>query len=324
MRWQPGVNAYRSADAPILGQRRAEVEAARRLLEPELPALHDLRASRMARIVSGITGIVGAVAMVFASIGDDETAPTAILLLSGVAMIVSWFVTRIVVELLPGRRLLSDKPEPARTGHLATDLAAIEARAPWPEVEAKLKVLENASISLPLIALSLLGPLTLHYPVATFLMDTTTRDFSKWIRMSLVIVGFAHVILAFLSARFATKISETSTEDLDKIVVHRHWAATWGLTIAAGCVPGIVLLLVPPILVAITGIAFIPFMFVWTYRRLVKERAAIAWAEDACTEKRIRVRVDPGLAGETSLVEEPLPILEEPVHEPLRQYAMRL
>lgn len=315
------MSAYRSADAPILAQRNAEVEAQHDLLEPELPALRDVHASRIARIVSGATGLVGAFFVCLFAIGDDKVAPTSALLVSVGAMIASWALARIVFGLLPLKRLFPAKPPVRYTGHLATDLAAIDARSPWPEIERKVDQLESASTSLPLAAISLLAPLTIHLPFAMVFFDTDTDGFSSWIRMSLVIVGFAHLTLMALAIRFASSMSKMATEDIVDMPIHRKWLATWGLTIAAGCVPGIVLLLVPPILVTITGLAFIPFMFMWIRRRLLSERAVIALAEEACAERHVQVRVDPACAAEPPGIE----LLSLAVEEqaPLRQMATR-
>lgn len=315
------MSAYRAADAPVLRQRRAEVEAEQELLEPELPALRDVHAARIARIVSGATGFVGAFFVCIFSIGDDRILPTAALLLSVAAMFATWAITRIALGLVPAKRIAPKTSPLELTGHLATDLAAIDARAPWSEVEQKLHRLESASTALPLGALSLILPLTIHYPFAVVLFDSDTHDYSKWIRMSLVIVGFAHLTLMGLAMRFAKKMSAMATEDIVAMPVHRQWLGTWGLTIAAGCVPGIVLLLVPPILVTITGLAFIPFMYMWIRRRLLDERGVIALAADSCAEERIRVRIDPSCAAnppallDSDRLTEPLPIHEEPVHE---------
>jgi hypothetical protein len=223
------MSAYRSADAPILRQRRAEVEAEQELLEPELPALRDLLAARIARIVSGATGIAGAFIVCIVSIGDDKVAPTAALLLSVAAMFATWAITRIAFAFAPAKRLIPKKVL-TYTGHLATDVAAIDAMKPWPEVEQKLHAVESASTALPVAAISLLAPLTIHYPFAMVFFDADTDGFSKWIRMSLVIVGFAHLTLMALAIRFAKRMSAMATEDIVEMPIHRQWLATWGRT----------------------------------------------------------------------------------------------
>jgi hypothetical protein len=63
--------------------------------------------------------------------------------------------------------------------------------------------------------------------------------------------------------------------------------------------PGIVLLFLPPVLTALTGLAFIPLMFLLMRRRVVAERTTMAHAEAVTT-----IRTSAGEEPVTSAIEE--------------------
>ena len=90
---------------------------------------------------------------------------------------------------------------------------------------------------------------------------------------------------------FGRKLTKLTGEGIASLPIHRAWARTWAITNAVSAGPGLLLLAVPPVLTAITGLAFIPFMFVFMRRRLMNERSAIELAEEATTA---RIAADAG------------------------------
>ena len=84
----------------------------------------------------------------------------------------------------------------------------------------------------------------------------------------MVITACAHITLACLAVRFARMLREARAPDGKTPSV---WAPFFW-TVAAGCVPGIILFLVPPLVVAVTGFVFIPASFALMKSR-VRERA---------------------------------------------------
>lgn len=302
-------HAYRSEYQQIVGARLASLQDARERMAPLLPQLRSIHAARWARALAGSVGITGAVAMAVLSAGQDVGgAPTYALLGSSVAAIATYVLARLVV---PAATSLSlSTPAPALTGDLRSDLAELDESDPATVVDRRLSRLEEWSTALPMAAISLLTPLTLHYVVAALGGDSAS-SFAKWIQISLMIVGHAHLTLMGLAIAFARKMTRASREELGRMSIHREWGKALGITVAASAVPGVLLLAVPPVLAAITGLAFVPFMFVFMRRRMIAERAIIDLASTPWT-----VRVTPELHEDARGA---LPPQEEPAAEDERE-----
>ncbi len=281
-------SAYRSAYHHLVGVRLAEMKLARETVEPLLPRLRSIRAARIARALAGGVGITGAImTAICACIDDGGGAVTYALLGSGAAALTAYALARFLLAF--GRA--HEWTLPRLTGELDADLARIESSNPFLPIARGLQALEVWSTTLPLAALSLLMPLTLHYAALALLDSTSAESFAGWIRISLVIVGHAHLALAALAVAFGRRLTKLTGEGIGSLSIHRAWARAWGITIVVSAVPGLLLLAVPPILTAITGLAFIPFMFVFMRRRVMDERSAKELAEEATTA---RIAADAG------------------------------
>lgn len=282
--------AYRSSYQHLVGARVAEIKRASEQLEPLLPRLASLRTARRARIAAGVVGVAGALAMGVVSLTDDPGAPTYALVGGGVAAVGSYVLVRGLGAIRRAFGRAGIGPLPALTGHLDADLARLDADSPVREIGAltdRVDRLESYSTGLPLVAISLLAPLTLHLLVST-LFDRSgpfspsgLRDFSQWIRISLLIVGHAHIALVACAALFARKMRRLDDEGLGKLRIAPEWAKALGMAVLVAAVPGVLLLAVPPLLAAVTGIAFIPLMYIFMHRRLTNERAVLQLARDA-------------------------------------------
>jgi hypothetical protein len=281
-------SAYRSAYDHIVGLKRDEVREARERIAPQLPGLRDIVQARIARTIGGIAGIGAAAAMCwFAATGPsrDETATYA-LLFGMIGLGVSWALSR--AALVVKGKFARVRAEPELTGQLDRDLALLDESDLRNEVqllEQRADKLETASIALPFAGLTFLTPLFLHWLFAAVFMSESTRDYSEWIRISLVIVGHAHVALAVLGYLFARKLHRSTIEAIASLRIHREWAKIWLITIGVSCLPGIVLILVPPILVALTGLAFIPFLVTGLHNAVLHERRKLA----AVMPERLRI-----------------------------------
>ncbi len=281
-------HAYRSAYQHIVGMRLAKMQLAWETVEPLLPRLRAVGEARIARIVAGGVGLVGAAAVALLACIGDEEAPTYALVGSGVAAMLTLVFARGLLAL--GGRLGRRSPVmPKLTGELEGDLARIEASDPLPAIHRRLDALEVWSTALPLAALSLLMPLCLHYAVAAMAWSQSAEGFARWIRISLAIVGHAHLALLALAIRFARKLKRSDSEDLGQMAIAREWLKAWGITVGVSAVPGVLFLAVPPIITAATGIAFIPFMFTCMRRRVMSERATMELAEETV---HVRVSAD--------------------------------
>ncbi|MBN9167651.1 MAG: hypothetical protein BGO98_25415 [Myxococcales bacterium 68-20] len=279
-------SAYRSAYHHLVGVRLAEMKLARETVEPLLPRLRSIRAARIARALAGGVGIAGAI-MTAVCACLDGYGVTYALLGSGAAALTTYVLARLLFAFGGAHEWTL----PKLTGELDADLSRIESSNPFRPIARDLQALEVWSTTLPLAALSLLMPLTLHYGALALVAQTSPASFAGWIRISLVIVGHAHLALAGLAVAFGRKLTKLTGEGIASLPIHRAWARTWAITNAVSAVPGLLLLAVPPVLTAITGLAFIPFMFVFMRRRLMNERSAIELAEEATTA---RIAADAG------------------------------
>ncbi|MDP2339447.1 MAG: hypothetical protein Q8O67_00705 [Deltaproteobacteria bacterium] len=106
------------------------------------------------------------------------------------------------------------------------------------------------SLALPLVGMSLVAPLTLHAIISLFLDDAT--GFEEWTRMALLVVGHVHVALALMCARAAWRMSRGEQ--------HISGVKILFITVGIACVPGVVLLALPPVIVLATGVVFVPAM----------------------------------------------------------------
>ena len=272
-------SAYRSAYDHIVGLKRDEIREAREELEPIVPGLQDVIQARMARIIGGITGVCGAAAMCFFAATTTDNRATYALLFGTIALGTSWAAARALLAL--SHRVRRLPAEPPLTGELDRDLGLLEAsdlRKHARALEQRADKLEVASIALPMAGLTFLLPLFLHWLFAAMFMTQSTREYSEWIRISLVIVGHAHIALAVLGYLFARKIHRSTISVIQGLRIHREWARMWLITIGVSCLPGVVLILVPPILVALTGIAFIPAMVLALHHAVLTERMKLAMA----------------------------------------------
>jgi hypothetical protein len=285
--WARGIAmslAYRGLEH-VAASRYAELAETR---EEQIAVLRAARAAysrRVARIAGGAVGTLGAlfvfgVAIVAALDGrgfmhDPETRGFLTR-----ALLLSWpcaFAVYVGARVLARAKLDALLAKPlARTGDWAHDLSRLELDAPARLVESRAAPLEGWSAALPLVALSFLMPLTLHYLFVLVTSGGTTeaRSFDEWISVSVAIVGHAHLVLAICAWRFGRKLARRESSELANGVTG-DWLKAYGLTLLAGAIPGALFFLIPPILVGITGLAFIPFMFVIMKNRVLGERLAI-------------------------------------------------
>jgi hypothetical protein len=294
------TQAYRSAYEHIVGTRLAEMKLAQEMVEPFLPRLRSVRSARVARVIAGSVGIVAAIVMVLCACLDDGGAATKALIGGAGAAAGSYVLVRAILAF---RGVFGKAPawkSPKLTGQLDADLACIDASNPLRALSRRLGGLEVWSAALPLAAISLLAPLTLHclFCAVTSASESATA-FAKWIRISLLIVGHAHLTLMGLAIAFSRKMARLNLDELARMPIHHEWAKALGITVGVSAVPGVILLGIPPVLCALTGIAFVPFMFALMRRRILNERATMALAEEA---NIVRIARDP-IAATTALEE---------------------
>ena len=270
--------AYRSLE-PVLVQRVAELRARRERDAVFVDVAHDVACRRVGRAVGGGVGVAMATAaFAFALIGfsrdSDRIASTALLFLAWPVALVAGALARLLAH-----PLLSMGGRVGLSGDPRVDLARLEAIDPLRSACDVAMAWERRSAALPMAAVSLLAPLTIHGIVWFGLSRpevaaTAMADFGTWIGLSALIVGHAHLALLVCSVRWACKLRAVETLEL-RIGLGRAWGKALLVTLGVACLPGIVLLAVPPILVAATGLVFVPLMFHVAARTVARERMAL-------------------------------------------------
>jgi len=106
------------------------------------------------------------------------------------------------------------------------------------------------SVMAPVLGMALLLPLTLHMPFALVLFDS--ESFDTWVGLSVWITGLAHLVFAITSAmRGYQLVMGRPAYSPRRIVV---------VTLITSCVPFIVLIGIPPLLVVATALPLVPLL----------------------------------------------------------------
>jgi hypothetical protein len=128
--------------------------------------------------------------------------------------------------------------------------------------------LERASIFWPLAGLAMSVPMTLQAPIICVFNRSSELVF--WIMLSGIIAGPAHIALVLCARRYADRLR---VEPLPKLR-DAGWKAL-GIVTFISAVPFALLLLIPPIVVFVTGSVFVPASFAYIGRRINRERHAL-------------------------------------------------
>lgn len=282
--------AYRSDDDALQDRLDVLLEARRDEVSSVAGELRRIYARRVARSVAGGIAALGGAAMLLGGLhrflvacggwlslhrAPDDGVLVGLLCGGAFAGGLAYLPARLAAGAAFDRTL---RESIALTGNVRRDLLRLERARPREAARASIERLEAVSAALPLVAAALLGPLLLHLLAWLFATggvgDRHLADFDPWIAASVPFAGLAHVVLATLGAQFAMSLAEKSTEDLLATPARQGWVA-FGLTALAGMVPGAVLLLIPPLLVGLTGLLFIPLSFRATSLVVAGERQAL-------------------------------------------------
>jgi hypothetical protein len=270
--------AYRSLE-PVLVQRVAELRERRERDAMFVGGALRVAARRVGRSAAGAVGVAMALAAFACALlglpsSAERLVSTELLILAWPAALVAGVIGRLLARLL-----LSLRVREVPSGDPGLDLARLEATDPLREARDVAMSWERRSTALPLAAVSLLAPLTIHLVVWFALsrpdaITTGLDDYGTWIALSVVIVGHAHLALLVCAVRWAYRLRTMETLEL-QIGRGRGWGTALLVSGGLACLPGIVLLAIPPLLVLVTGLAFVPLMYHVTARTLVRERQAL-------------------------------------------------
>ena len=233
-----------------------------------LAAIH---ARRGARTAAGQFAVLGVFSAALLTLYSQKSGPTLLFLSL-------WPLTVVVyaVALLVHRMLWQEQ----------TDFF---------EAWARIHVRARPSLVWPLVGLSALMPLTLHFLVF-MLMEGPGRvvygrgieHFSVYIGLSSLVVLPAYLMLFYECFAHAKKVLQSAPEHVDQTDGGRALLRT----ALAGCLPGVAIFGVPPLVVAVTGLFFIPFSFTWIRRLYFKEQASLTEQEQAYAEQMTEERFE--------------------------------
>lgn len=243
---------------------------------------------RVARVCAGLVGLFGFAYLVLDVLTNDAA-------FSGHILLGSWVLALAVLvpaQLLASRGFRAWLEHQLRPGD--DPFADVERLADgriWQTARAEVDRLEAAALALPLAAISLLAPLSLHLIYwALFCPGATITDFSRWVVISLVLVGHAHVTLVIASVAFVRRLTRAEHRGRH---VHggRSGVSALLVTGAVALLPGALLIFVPPLLVLLTGLAFVPLIFHWAARQARCERRVLEQAVAAPPPEAPQARI---------------------------------
>jgi hypothetical protein len=141
----------------------------------------------------------------------------------------------------------------------------------------RVDLLAAPSFALPLAAVGLLMPYTLHAAVSEVWCVVTSstgdhvRELDGWIVFTVPFVALSHLVIVGFGARFGRQLAAgVGPKD-----AFGYAAGAVALATLAACIPGIVLLAIPPVVVAVTAAAFVPPAFQGMAKRAALEHAAL-------------------------------------------------
>jgi hypothetical protein len=200
--------------------------------------------------------------------GRESGLLTALLLSAWPAALVVWGLTRTMAGGAIRRRVHAPL---ALTGDAGEDLLRLQREDSLGEARALAARWEWAGAALPLAALSMVAPLSLHFLVRSLFAPVHVADFDGWIVLSVILVGHAHVALCICAVLWARALSERHTATLADGLRGSMFKALF-ITVGVAALPGILLMGIPPLLVLVTGLVFVPAMYAATVRCMQRER----------------------------------------------------
>jgi hypothetical protein len=111
----------------------------------------------------------------------------------------------------------------------------------------------------------MVAPLSLHFVVGSFFAWPHAGDYDAWIFLSVLLVGHAHVALCVCAVLWARGVCRRQTATLGD-GLQGSMLKTLLIATGVASAPGALFLGVPPLLVLVTGVVFVPAMYAATVR----------------------------------------------------------
>jgi hypothetical protein len=263
---KPGVSVYRDPGDGLRARREELVRARAAEVEQVPLPVRVVYRRRVGRVWAGRILVLSTVVLVGAMVtGANELV--WILWGSWAAAALAYGVAFGLADTVWRTRL---RRALAGTGVVEDDIARLESHQPVRWLVELAERLEERSATWLMAGVALLAPLTLHSGVAVLASGSVPGSrFDSWMRVSGVLVGHSHIILAWLCCR-AIRRGDAGYR------FGEGWSAL-GWTVASSLVPGMFMMFIPVVVVAATGLVFIPVLFAQTRRRLLVERQTVAF-----------------------------------------------
>lgn len=212
--------AYRSLE-PVLRQRFAELQERRELEASSVEVARRIARRRIGRAVAGGVGIALALTAFACALHGFKSSTSPESGISTELLFLAWPIAMAAAALarLFARPLVALSGRVSLSGDLGADLARLEAVEPLRDARDVATAWERRSAALPMAAVSLLAPLTIHAIVWIGLTraaepSSGMADFGSWIALSVIIVGHAHLALLVCAVRWAWRLRRVDTFEL--------------------------------------------------------------------------------------------------------------
>src|SRR5262249_7999337 len=197
------AHVYRDVEVGLHARLDAGIRARANEVQTAHPALADIYARRMGRIAGGVVGVcLGcalplAAGLMSATNSNFDRGQLTIGLIAAVCVSVATSLAARAWAREHAHRLLATFK---LSGNVHADIARLESEHPVAALAARAERLERASIGWSLAAIALLAPLSIHLVVAGF---WARGHFDRWMLISYIIVGHAHLFLVICAIRLA-------------------------------------------------------------------------------------------------------------------------
>ena len=282
---EPGI--YRN-QLPALLALHSELWERRSLELAELPSqFRAVYVRRVARTAAGIAAFAGmtvvflcaAAAMIYHAFDIPRQMAFAIgaatLGVWGLALVAYGVARPIAARAFERRLELSAAPD------LHSSITFLSHFDPRAIARAAVERWEQRALAWPLMGIALIAPLLIHYGVATLLSAQLAPldQFGLWVGLSALIVGHVHYFVGSQGAAFAREVAE-SPDDRLPTLTGRGWRAVV-VGVGTSLMPGLAALGIPCVVVAITGLAFLPATYWAMHIIAIRERDELAAAAAA-------------------------------------------
>jgi len=271
-------------DADTVRERLEELMAMRNEAEARCNVgARPILVRRACRIGAGAAGIAGGLLTLGAGAFSPwhgsgrlhAMSPTKLLLGTWVAMAVGYVAGGVAEELrthLPRIASFQLTSSPRR------DLERLRATPASVDIMARAARSEAWATSLPLGALALSMPLTIHWTLWKVFMGgfgELDTSFDRWIGLSVAMTGLAHLVLFACALLLGRKLAAAPDGTERSVSSSAGWSALLYTTLAS-LFPGAVLILIPCAVTLVTGLVFVPRAFANAGKRLAAERETLA------------------------------------------------